>query len=226
MSKRLSVIIPCHNEEQAIPSVIEELSKFDNLEIIVIDDASTDRSYELLQKYPYIKILRNFVRQGYGASLKKGFAEAKSEYLAFIDMDKTYPIQDLNTMLQICQTHNVDMVCGQRPMRAKGMSFTRGAGNWLYTFMVRCLFGSKMRDVCTGFRVLHSRRKAEVISLTESGLNFSLMLSLWSVKNKWQHMDHQIDYHPRVGDSKLHVSVDGFRFSWVIFREYIQGFTK
>ncbi|MDE0092799.1 MAG: glycosyltransferase, partial [Oligoflexia bacterium] len=101
----ISLIFPCHNEEQAIPQVIPkaletrreliEKKQIEGLEIIVVNDASTDTSLSELRKYEEeIKILSLKKQEGYGAALQKAFQQAQGDWLAFCDLDKTCDPQD------------------------------------------------------------------------------------------------------------------------------------
>ena len=93
-----SLVFPCHNEEKAIASVLnraletkeqmEERGELSLLEIIVVNDGSTDGSQKVLENYEgRIKTLSLKKRQGYGAALKKGFLKARGDWLGFCDLD-------------------------------------------------------------------------------------------------------------------------------------------
>jgi glycosyltransferase involved in cell wall biosynthesis len=94
----LSVVIPAYNEEDDIAAIVErvlavrpELSEVGvDLELIVVDDGSADRTAEIVVTYPGARLVRHPTNKGYGAALKTGFKAACGDLLAFLDADGTY----------------------------------------------------------------------------------------------------------------------------------------
>lgn len=115
--KAVSIVIPLHNNakyfRQCINSVLSQSLK--NIEIIIIDDCSTDEDYETLIsefKDSRLKILRNEKQQGSGISRNKGIILAKGEYIAFLDSDDFYPNCDsLKSLYEIAKSNDLN-VCG------------------------------------------------------------------------------------------------------------------
>ena len=96
----LSVIIPAYNEEDSIEEVMQRVlairpelpaAGVDDLELIVVNDGSRDRTAELVQATPGVRLLTHVHNGGYGAALKTGFAAARGELIGFLDADGTYP---------------------------------------------------------------------------------------------------------------------------------------
>ena len=96
----LSVVIPAYNEEQGIAEIIDRVLAIrsdlpevgvTDLEVIVVDDGSRDKTAEIAGQYEQVCLLRHKVNQGYGAALKTGFGRARGDLLAFLDADGTYP---------------------------------------------------------------------------------------------------------------------------------------
>jgi len=105
----LSVIIPALNEEDGIADIIERVLAVrpalaevgvDDLELIVVDDGSADRTAEIAATYDDVRLIRHEVNKGYGAAIKTGFRHARGELLSFLDADGTYP-PDPN-LIQYC----------------------------------------------------------------------------------------------------------------------------
>ena len=115
----ISVIIPAYNEEESIEKVIDEIIKvlqenniYENSEIIVVNDGSTDRTREIaLEKK--ITVLDNPQNMGYGYSLKKGIENAKNETIVITDADLTYPFSFVPEMLKI-KEKGYDLIVGAR----------------------------------------------------------------------------------------------------------------
>ena len=106
----LSIVIPALNEEDSIASIMgrvlavgPKLSPVgvSELELIVVDDGSTDRTAEIVHGTPGATLVQHPVNKGYGAALKTGFRAAHGELLAFLDADGTYPPEYFP---QLCQT--------------------------------------------------------------------------------------------------------------------------
>ncbi|MGC8782481.1 MAG: glycosyltransferase family 2 protein, partial [Anaerolineae bacterium] len=95
----LSVVIPAYNEEAGIQAVVQRVlatrpqlaAEGLDLELIVVDDGSRDRTAELVAATPAARLIRHRTNGGYGAALKTGFAAARGEWIGFLDADGTYP---------------------------------------------------------------------------------------------------------------------------------------
>ena len=96
----LSVIIPAYNEEAGIADIVDRVLAVRpalaevgvaDLELIVVDDGSGDRTAEIVTANPRARLVRHIKNRGYGAALKTGFSEAGGDLLGFLDADGTYP---------------------------------------------------------------------------------------------------------------------------------------
>src|SRR5687768_6067672 len=96
----LSIVLPALNEEDGIQAIMArvlairtqlERVGIDELELIVVDDGSTDRTAEIVRAQANTELVQHAQNGGYGAALKTGFAEAKGEWIGFLDADGTYP---------------------------------------------------------------------------------------------------------------------------------------
>lgn len=222
MNNTLSIVIPCLNEQEAVSGVLNvvaqvraELLKnegFNDVEVIVIDDASTDNSAEEIQKYKFVQLHRNIQTLGYGASLKKGFSLAQGDGICFFDMDGTYPAEHIPAMWHQLTSNNLDVVLGRRSFIAEGMSVTRGAGNWFYSQLTKVFFKSKIGDACTGFRLFKRECLPVVMEIDENTLGYSLEMTIRLAAMGYKTQDYDIPYYPRKGESKLTVWRDGWLF--------------
>ncbi len=117
---KISIIIPCYNEAAGLPNLVQQLTPARHklqreyeVELIFVDDGSTDKTYELLQQY-YGKqeqaiILKHQKNQNLGAALKTGFAAASGDYIAALDSDCTYSPELVYTMVKMIDD-NTDIV--------------------------------------------------------------------------------------------------------------------
>lgn len=109
-----SIIIPAFNESESIADTITEIQRLQlNLEIIVVDDGSTDNTGTIAKNFG-VHVITNPANKGYGASLKKGIKHASSETIVITDADGTYPIDMIPLLLEEFNAGNYDMVVGAR----------------------------------------------------------------------------------------------------------------
>lgn len=223
----LSVVIPCLNEEKAISQVLgdltnvkkglEELPWMRRVNIILVDDGSTDRSVELAQGFD-VEIIRHPQRRGYGAAIKSGIAASESELIAMMDMDCTYSPFDLEALVCELYENQLDSVVGNRFSQLNQMPWIRKVGNLFYRFCIQLLYLYPIRDACSGMRVFRRSSWQRYSNYLPDGLNFALVFSLLMIQTKapWREID--IRYGERAGDSKLSVVSDGFLFLKDILR--------
>lgn len=225
--KNISVVMPCYNEQQAIPTIVPRLLKsldrlknksmIEDFELIIVNDKSTDNSVELLSCFKEVKVIHTTgENRGYGLALKKGFSEAKGQWIAFLDVDNSYRPEDLEKFVLETQDGKSDFIMGSRHFSEKGMSFTRGAGNWFYMFLAKKFYGSYLEDVCSGYRLFHRRHLDDVIQISEDGLDYSIFLTLKMLLNKVSIKQIPIQYDVRLGESKLNIVQDGIAFLRVL----------
>jgi hypothetical protein len=161
MGKKL-VIMPAYNEEHNIGRVIDNLHSVKlDVDIVVIDDGSSDRTAEIAYSKG-VKVIRLFFNQGYGAALKTGYLYAnKKGYDIVIQMDADgqhdpFFIKDL---LDIVEKGEADLALGSRYLtpRKKGGSLTRRLGSLLFSWIITLLTGQKITDPTSGFQVFNSQ---------------------------------------------------------------------
>jgi glycosyltransferase involved in cell wall biosynthesis len=225
----ITIVIPCLNEAESIPVIIPDLIrcikawshvKFEDFEVIVVDDGSTDNSADLLSHYPDISILQNKHSLGYGGALKKGFGAARGKYITFFDLDRTYDPGDLESMYGLLTSENFNVIFGDRMSQQNNMPATRHLGNFIFASLIRILYRVKMKDVCTGMRIFKRELISEILVLPENGLNFSIALTILILNKRLRWTQFPIRYHERIGRSKLSVVSDGWLFLVTILRNY------
>ena len=107
--KNLSIIIPVYNGEKYIDRCLSSILNIKDIEIIIVDDCSTDSSYEILcnysSKYPNIKLLHNTSNLGVSATRNKALKQAKGKYILFLDIDDYLVDNASQTIESLCQTN-------------------------------------------------------------------------------------------------------------------------
>jgi len=165
----LSIVIPAYNEEDGIAQIIErvlpvrkDLSEVgvEEMELIVVDDGSHDRTAEIAARYPEVLLVRHIKNQGYGAALKTGFGQASGDLLGFLDADGTYPPERFPELCQVALHDDVDLVVGSRMSGAESeMPPVRRIGNWVFANLVSLLGNHRVHAPVSAARwaELHAR---------------------------------------------------------------------
>ena len=123
-------------------------------EIIVVDDASTDQTAEVVAGFPGTIFVKNPFNRGYGASLKNGMGRASGRYIAWFDADNEHKVDDLIQMTDRLVSNKLAAVIGERSNPAP--SAIRSLGKLLIKLLARSLGTSSVKDINCGLRVFHS----------------------------------------------------------------------
>ncbi|KPL82313.1 hypothetical protein SE15_08915 [Thermanaerothrix daxensis] len=143
----LTIVMPCFNEEKALPRVLPEIIKFcetNNWKLIIVNDGSRDQTAAILANYahhPLVRIIHHKVNRGYGAALTTGISQCTTPYLITIDADGQHCLEDIPAMLEVHRQQNADLTIGRR-IYPEGEDSTRRAGKLIIRTM------SKMRASC------------------------------------------------------------------------------
>jgi hypothetical protein len=213
----LSVVIPAYNEERGISeiacrvlSVCPDLVKVgvDQLEVLVVDDGSKDRTAEIASKIPGVILIQHPRNKGYGAALKTGFSQATGELIGFLDADGTYP-PEYFPQLCVAAMNGMDLVIGSR-MSGKDskMPLTRRIGNYFFATLLTLLSGQRVTDSASGMRVFKSEILERIYPLPD-GLNLTPVMSTRALHESIRIGEIAIPYSERMGRSKLSVVRDG-----------------
>jgi glycosyltransferase involved in cell wall biosynthesis len=218
----LSVVIPALNEENGIQQVAQRVldvrpelqrSGFQDLELIVVDDGSTDRTAALASAMPGVRLIRHPRNRGYGAALKTGFAAATGEWVGFLDADGTYPPEYFPMLCRTGLARKADLVIGSRMAGAESeMPAVRRLGNWLFAGLVTLISGQRVTDAASGMRIFR-RDVLERLYPLPDGLNLTPVMSTRALHENLVVEEEPIPYSERVGRSKLSVVRDGWRFA-------------
>ncbi len=216
----LSVVIPAYNEENGIKEIAERVLVVEpalkevgveRLELLVVDDGSRDRTAEVAEGIPGVRLIRHPKNKGYGAALKTGFSKSTGELIGFLDADGTYPPEYFP---QLCKSamNGSDLVIGSRMAGEDSrMPLTRRVGNFFFANLLSILGRQKVTDSASGMRVF-KREILEQIYPLPDGLNLTPVMSTRALHEGIKIVEVPIPYSERVGRSKLSVIRDGQLF--------------
>jgi hypothetical protein len=211
----LSVVIPCLNEEGNIEKVVRiarEVLDREGIsgEVVVADNASTDRSAELAAAAG-ARVVHE-PRRGYGSAYLAGFAAARGRYIVMADADLTYDFNDIPRFLQELE-NGAELVMGDRMDNIQP-----GAMPWLHRYIgnpmlsgtLNFFFKTGVRDAHCGMRGLR-RDVLPRLDLRTPGMEFASEMVIRASKAGLDIREFPIHYHPRGGESKLSSFRDGWR---------------
>lgn len=156
--KEVFIIIPAYNEEKILESIISNIRKENFSNIIVVDDGSTDRTYQKAKKCNVI-VLRHSLNRGKGAAIKTGMEAAKllnAHIVVTIDGDGQHNPEDIHNMLNILR-QGYDVVLGTRMAEIKSMPFIKRIMNYSANAILWILYGIWVSDSQCGLR-LYSKK--------------------------------------------------------------------
>jgi glycosyltransferase involved in cell wall biosynthesis len=216
----LSVVIPAYNEEDGIAAIVERVLAIepaltgvgvDRLECIVVDDGSSDRTAEIVERYaPRARLIRQ-ANKGYGGALKTGFCAASGELLGFLDADSTYPPEYFPNMCKLALS-GADLVIGSRMAGAQSeMPLVRRVGNTIFATLLSLVAGVRISDSASGQRVIKREALPLLYPLPDT-LDFTPAMSTRALHESLVMVETPIPYKERSGRSKLSVVRDGLRF--------------
>ena len=163
------IIVPAHNEEKNIENVLLKLTQNYN-NIIVVDDASTDKTVQIVKNFPIV-LLRHKINRGQGASLETGNQYAfdnGADIIVHFDADGQFLVEEIKDIIQPIIQKNYDIVLGSRFLEKKSKMpwFKKHIIHYIARIINRIFFGIKLSDPQSGFRAL-SVKAAQKIKIEQ-----------------------------------------------------------
>ncbi|MCJ8320904.1 MAG: glycosyltransferase family 2 protein [Colwellia sp.] len=217
MTTKISIVIPTKNEQKSIGKLIISLNKLtlDILEIIVINDGSTDCTLEVAQQAGATVITHPYSK-GNGAAIKTGARAAKGDILIFMDGDGQHKAEDVPRLIEELE-QGFDLVVGAR-QRGSQASFGRSIANKFYNSFASYMTGHKIQDLTSGFRAVKADKFSEFISLLPNGFSYPTTSTMAFFRAGYSVSYIPIHANKREGKSHLKPIKDGIRFLLIIFK--------
>ena len=207
--KRISVVIPCHNEEEGVRATIEQMPPIVD-EVLVVDNASTDGTAAVAKELGARVVYEG--RKGYGRAYKTGFAEARGDIIVTMDGDGTYPPNSIPLLLHVLLEEKIDFMTARRwrSKNDKSKSPLRLLGNAILSSATMVLFRRFLIDSQSGMWIFR-RDILQRIGPESDGMALSQELKILAFTHpEIRCLEMPIYYGERVGESKLNLWRDGF----------------
>ncbi|MBI5289522.1 MAG: glycosyltransferase family 2 protein [Chloroflexi bacterium] len=212
----VSIVMPCLNEEQTVETCVKKavgwLQRSGTVgEVLVVDNGSNDRSVELATSAGARVVHES--RRGYGVALRRGFAEARGEWLVMGDCDDTYEFGDLDDLMRPLD-QGYDLSVGNRfagGIAPGAMTWShRYIGTPVISLMLKMFTGLKVGDSQCGLRAF-TREALDRLDLKTDGMELASEMILKAARRGLKVADVPVPYGERLGEAKLNTVRDGWR---------------
>ena len=202
----MTVVLPAFNEEAAIGKVIDEIkSVLDKTshayEILVVDDQSTDKTYEIA-KSKNVRVIKRVVQGGSGASRRTGILEAAGEIIVMLDADGTYETAAIPKLLSFFPEY--DQVNGARTSEQGTLKFLRTPAKWIIRKLACYLTKTNIPDLNTGLKAFKKDIMKKYIWVLPDGFSCVTTMTLAFLANGYAVKYVPTEYYKRIGQSKFH----------------------
>ncbi|MGI6419566.1 MAG: glycosyltransferase family 2 protein [Thermoguttaceae bacterium] len=224
---RLTVLLPTYNEELAIEPVLDEIvaalsGQSIRYEILVVDDASTDATAELAERYAAdcwqcrIRVIRCPENRGAGAARKVGIRAAQGELVVMLDADGTYPAECIPELLKHFPAY--DQVNGARTSEQGTLPWLRVPAKWFIRKLACYLTGQSIPDLNTGLKAFKRQAMLPWLWVVPDGFSCVTTMTLAFLTNGYAVKYVPIPYRTRIGRSKFHPVKDTAAYLSTVLR--------
>jgi glycosyltransferase involved in cell wall biosynthesis len=196
----LSIIIPCYNESENLNELLENLHSFvdkTNVNVIIVNDGSTDNSRELLKSInsPNIQCYSNTKNRGYGNAIKTGIRKCQTKYCVTIDGDGQHDLSEIESLLNALLLHNADLVIGNR--KGKGSSTFRNIGKWLIRKTAEVFLKIDIADLNSGMKLYKTNVVKSLLKWAPNDMSYSETITLLHYHFRYQVREQPINIFDR-----------------------------
>ncbi len=168
-------------------------------ELLIVDDASTDRTPELADKLaavdPHVRVIHHEHNRKLGGAIKTGFANARGDLILYSDADLPFDMEEVPRAIRLMREYEIDIVSAYRFDRT-GEGYTRAIYTFFYNGLIRTMFGVKARDINFAFKLCR-REVFEHIRLQSEGSFIDAELVIRATRLGYDILQFGVDYFPR-----------------------------
>jgi dolichol-phosphate hexosyltransferase len=222
----LSILVPVFNEERLAAGTLKELLAVDfpcETEIVVVDDGSRDRSWQVLQAFEgeeRVRLIRHQRNRGKGAAIRTAAREASGDYIVVYDADGEYNAADLPRLMTPVLEGRAQVVYGSRTFGShSAYSFWYVMGNKGITLAANVLFNSYISDLETCYKLLPRKLYLD-LKIHSAGFGMEAELTAKLLKRGIRPFEVPISYTARSREEGKKITwVDGVQALWLLGRE-------
>jgi glycosyltransferase involved in cell wall biosynthesis len=222
---KLSVLIPAYNERETIEEILSIVLAVNlDKEVVVVDDCSTDGTSEILEKWAdKIALLKHPVNRGKGAAVRTAMAAATGDAVIIQDADLEYDPNEYAKLLAPIEQGTATVVYGVRSL--EGQKLHMRLGNRFMTLVTNILYGTRLRDVETCYKML-GREVVDRLDLHSEGFDLETEITAQIVQLGYAIHEVPISYRPRYGEDKKLTPLDGFPTLWALIKYRLKPFGR
>lgn len=197
-------MLPCLNEQAALPGLLEALPR--GYRAIVVDNGSTDASARVAREYGALVV--DEPRRGFGSAVHAGLCAASAPIVAFCDADGSFDLAELPRVVEPVADGSADLMLGRRtPIRASAWPVHARLANRLLARRLRGLTGADLHDL--GPMRAAKRQALLGLDLRDRRNGYPLEMVLKAAGRNWRIGEVSVSYRPRIGASKVTGTVKG-----------------
>jgi glycosyltransferase involved in cell wall biosynthesis len=226
-SLQVTIVLPCFNEQDHVLDEVERITAAMDAssytyELLVIDDASTDRTLVVLEEalphYPHMRLMPFRRNGGSGTARRIGSSEARGEIVVWTDADMTYPNERIPEFVAMLDDPTYDQIVGARTSEEGTHKLLRVPAKWLIRKLAEKLTNSSIPDLNSGLRAFRREVSLPYLRLLPPGFSCVTTITLAFLSNQHDIRFVPIDYAKRAGISKFHFVKDAYRYILQVLR--------
>jgi glycosyltransferase involved in cell wall biosynthesis len=224
-TRRVAVLIPCLNEESTVAKVVKDFKQqLPSADIYVFDNDSTDDTALVSEQAGAIVVEEK--RRGKGHVVQCMFRRADADIYVLVDGDDTYPADRVGQLLEPILDNTADVVVGTRLTSGSDSELAglNRLGNRLFVFVLNRIFGTKLTDILSGYRVMN-RDFVKGVPVLSTGFEIETELTIQALEKGYRIAEIPVRLRARTAASKSKIRIfrDGFRILatiFLLFRDY------